>query len=87
MPTTIEFDITQDDIDHGLEKSCSMCPAALALKRKFSDSRIKVYCDSTNIDGILYYNGYCLQLWIRQYDTRKEVRPGSFKIERISRVA
>lgn len=38
--TTVEIEVTQEDINSGIRKSCIDCPIALAVKRKFPNLKV-----------------------------------------------
>lgn len=90
FPDTIEIEISQDDINTGVESDCKECPSAIAISRFFNDKyRINVYSTSTYISSdngtIQYLHPYELIHFIRCFDSFEEVYPGKYTLVKVVR--
>ena len=47
----VDIAVTQEDIDNGIRGSGSMCPVALAVRRRTGDINVSVYSR-----GVLFFN-------------------------------
>lgn len=72
--------VTQNDIEHGIQRSPTLCPIALALKRR------KVRFESVDTDGIRLITRKIpipehASWFIDSFDQEDTVRPFSFTIK------
>jgi hypothetical protein len=96
MPiATLQCEVQQDDIDHGLHCSCRKCPVALAVKRAaeihWPDLRLDVVVSgfAARIYDFVtteYLGGCVLALdirrFIRNFDNReKDIQPFNFSLQ------
>ena len=80
---TIEFEITQENIERGMLGDCSHCPVALALRRKFPEGKIRVRPFGTNIGPKIYKNHSLLTAFIYAFDDGLKVQPGTHTLEEL----
>lgn len=84
-----QFEVTQEDIDHGIRYSCCGCPVAMAIGYKLNKL---IYVDgyvlslpSYNTSKIFEYKLFELPQivkdFIRAFDDRLKVQPFTFEME------
>ena len=83
----MKIEVTQKDIDEGVQGECTLCPIALAFKRSSNFKR--VYVNGKTID--VWYRGdqgiktYELpkkaQTFVKRFDRQEPVKPFSFKLK------
>ena len=83
----MKIEVTQKDIDEGVQGECTLCPIALAFKRSSNFKR--VYVNGKTID--VWYRGdqgiktYKLpkkaQTFVKRFDRQEPVKPFSFKLK------
>jgi hypothetical protein len=90
------INITQSDIDAGVQRKCTACPVAIALTRKLGakwETRVYTngiyiydYRDSRFSRSYTCLNSEPLTNFIRTFDLwgKEDVRPGKFAVEIIS---
>lgn len=77
----MQIKVTQEDIDKGTKRSCTLCPVALAVKRQFLKSTILV-CEGT-IDiskELIYDTPYEVAQFICNFDAGNLVEPFEFEL-------
>ena len=80
--TRIKVDVTQEDIDHGVQSDCRKCPVARAISRALgfqveAYSTIGIWLsDSDKVPTPAIASAF-----IRQFDEFKPVSPFSFDLE------
>lgn len=85
-----QFEVTQEDIDHGIRYSCRECPIARVINRTFSK---EILVDGANLSvpfcadivGIIEYKLFELpqevKNSIRDFDKQLKVEPFTFEME------
>ena len=80
----MKIEVTQQDIDKGLNNNCFSCPIALAVKRKIDTGNVLVYCDRISVMSTISSYDYKLpkkaQTFIKRFDDRKPVEPFTFEV-------
>jgi hypothetical protein len=84
-PDVLYVNVTQDDIDRGMQAVCAQCPLARAVHRVFSPLSLVLvgyYCTVWNSftgPGQVYELEPAVHAWIKIYDEmgRRYVRPFS----------
>lgn len=81
----MKIEITQHDIDYGVQGECQLCPIARAVKRKIN-GEVRVFGDDISIfttDIIRRYRYYKLPQkakdFMQRFDDGKKVRPFTFE--------
>ena len=84
----MKIEVTQKDIDNGVQGECQSCPIALAFKRNSNIKR--VYVNTKSIDVLHYGIGvksYELpkkaKTFIKRFDRQEPVKPFSFELENL----
>ena len=83
-----EINVTQEDINNGAKKQCTMCPIALATKRVFPNSDwisvtpgfIRV-CDEIFDEGVCYSIPDKARDFMESFDGGLKVFPFSFTVD------
>ena len=83
----MKIEVTQKDIDEGVQGECTLCPIALAFKRSSNFKR--VYVNGKSIDvwnrcdqGIQTYElPKKAQTFVKRFDRQEPVKPFSFKLK------
>ena len=83
----MKIEVTQKDIDEGVQGECQLCPIALAFKRKtklkhvdVSGKYIVLYRRKSNN---LHELPKEAQTFIKRFDGEKTVKPFSFELENL----
>ena len=72
----MKIQITQDDIDFGIKKSCTHCPLALCLKRYYDTVQIKNF--EVTVNDVVLVMSRKLQQFVSDFDENKIVEPFEF---------
>lgn len=79
----IKIEVTQEDIDKGIQASCHLCPVAIAAQRTIHDSQIQI--SSSCLYKIQSFYSCKLPTVVRQFicdfDCGNSVQPFTFEIE------
>jgi hypothetical protein len=83
-----QIDVTQEDIDNGIERSCGFCPVALAVRRA-TDKNASVDEEDMQVwefvDGLRRYEVATtpteVTIFIKRFDRGMDVQPLSFTVE------
>lgn len=83
---SIEFELTQEDINNGVRAERAVCPFALAIRRAMPDTSVLVSSVSVCVYGSGYYRIYhntdVMKYAIRDYDNKGVLpTPGPYVIE------
>ena len=84
----MKIEITQKDIDNGVQGECLLCPIALAFKRSSNFKRVYVHCKSIQVfkhgKGVKTYElPKKAQTFVRRFDRQEPVKPFSFELENL----
>ena len=84
----MKIEVTQKDIDKGVQGECQLCPIALAFKRNSNIKR--VYVNTKSIEVLHRETGaksYELpkkaQTFVKRFDRQEPVKPFSFELENL----
>jgi hypothetical protein len=84
----MKIEVTQRDIDYGVQGECHLCPIALAFKRSSNFKR--VYVNSKSIEVLQtgkavksYELPKKAQTFVRRFDRQESVKPFSFELENL----
>jgi hypothetical protein len=77
------INVTQDDINNGIQETCGNCPVALALKRAFSTKFVFVDIHEIHVCCEVYLPSSETEQFIRLFDILgpAAVKPFSFFLE------
>jgi hypothetical protein len=83
-----EINVTQEDINNGGKKQCTMCPIALATKRTFpnaiwisvTQAYIRVVNAGDGERGTEYLSPLGVEQFINDFDRGRPVSPFSFTV-------
>lgn len=78
LSSTLEIDVTWDDINHGFRFSRVCCPIGRAIKRQIPVVNVQVECTELRIlgpDGRHYSYSHNGEEFIRRFDSRSAVCP------------
>lgn len=75
----LKIEVSREDIQRGIPKSACYCPIALALKRAFPNSHIKV-TGTLFIDGRRFSLPAICNTFMGAFDTNKAVEPFEFEL-------
>ena len=82
----MKIEVTQHDIDKGLNNNCFLCPIAHAVKRKMGTDSVLVYCDRISVMSTVTSYNYKLpkkaRTFIKRFDDGKPVEPFTFEIKK-----
>ena len=85
----MKIEVTQKDIDEGVQGECTLCPIALAFKRNINFKA--VYVNGKSIDvwyprsgGVKTYElPKKAQTFVKRFDRQEPVKPFSFELENL----
>ena len=84
----MKIEVTQNDIDKGIQGECQLCPIARAIKRSSNFKR--VYVNTKYIEVLHYVTGvktYELpkkaKTFVKRFDRQEPVKPFSFELENL----
>ena len=77
----LNINVTQNDINKGVKKSCTSCPIARAIKRLKVVDTVYVYPFTAYINE--QHRGLPVEAWqfIQDFDGGREVKPFKFTLE------
>ena len=77
----MKIEVTQDDIDEGVQGSMSLCPIARALKRHFPEgSSIRVGGGRAFVDGVVYQLPHEARIFVKLFDIGWTSSPFAFEL-------
>lgn len=85
----MKIEVTQKDIDNGVQGECQSCPIALAFKRTSNSKRVYVNTKSIDVchrgnQGVKTYElPKKAQTFVKRFDRQEPVKPFSFELENL----
>lgn len=82
----MKINVTQLDIDYGVQSSCRSCPIALATKRLYPDAvwvhvGAAIHVSDGHGNHLIYKLSDDAVVWIQHFDCGDVVEPFSFEVD------
>jgi DNA-binding HxlR family transcriptional regulator len=78
--------VTSRDIKRGQRRLNDCCPVALALRRHFPHSAVRVHWSALELLGEMRPMAKRVQRWVHRYDDGLSVRPFEFTLPRRAQI-
>lgn len=85
----MKIEVTQKDIDNGVQGECELCPIARAVKRETKRKHVRISREHVEIwrnksNGSNFYElPKKAQTFVRRFDRQESVKPFSFELENL----